>query len=125
MMKTALRSIALASILVTASVGIANAANTHASSLSRAQVVAELQAAQQSGEILGDEVSVYPMIPDGPDKSRAQVVATLAAAQEAGHVLGDEASVYPMRTHGSAKSRTQVVNELHAYTSNHSKFIEH
>lgn len=124
-MKTAIRSIVLASILATGSVGIANAANTHDSSLSRAQVVTELQAAQQSGEILGDEVSVYPMVTDGPDKTRAQVVATLTAAQEAGHVLGDEASVYPMRTHGSDKSRAQVLEELHAYTSSHSKFIEH
>ncbi|MFT0546436.1 DUF4148 domain-containing protein [Allopusillimonas ginsengisoli] len=120
-MKTAIRSIILVSILAAGSAG----ATTADVSTTRAQVTAELQAAEQSGHILGGEASVYPVVPDGPDQTRAQVVAKLQAAEQSGHILGGEASVYPVIPDGPDKTRTQVATALHAYESNHSKFIAH
>src|SRR3546814_14959381 len=89
----------------------------------RAQVVAELQAAQSQGLISSGELD-YPLAAAPTSNvSRADVQAELAAAQAAGTISQGELDYPPVAAAESTKTRAQVQAELHNYIA--SGHVEH
>ncbi|MDS1139362.1 DUF4148 domain-containing protein [Pusillimonas sp. SM2304] len=84
----------------------------------RAQVVAELQAAQAQGLVSQGELD-YPLAQatDSNPKSRADVQAELAAARSANLISTGELDYPPVAAAESDKSRAQVQAELFDYVS--------
>jgi hypothetical protein len=88
----------------------------------RAQVTAELRAAQASGEYAalngGDYRVPFVVQATQPGKTRAQVQAELAAARASGEYAalngGDYREAFPVQSAEPGKSRAQVRDELAA-----------
>jgi len=93
--------------------GAAQAEQT--TTVTRAQVVAELQQARESGQLTSGELNYPPAIVSSESKSRDQVLAELAAARAAGELSQGELDYPPVAAAESTKTRAQVVNELHEY----------
>lgn len=104
-------------ISATAFAGAAQAADD--SSLTREQVVAEMQAARSAGLISTGELDYPPRVSSASDKSRSEVKAELAAAIEAGQIsIGEQ--VYPsVAGTASSKTRAEVKAELFDYAAAH------
>lgn len=92
--------------------------------ISRAEVLAELQQAQQQGLIVNGE-QAYPVnIVPQASKTRAQVEQELIAAKAAGLINIGEATPNVVAPSQSHKSRIQVQNELREYiASGHSRHV--
>ena len=112
-MKTFASLLLISSALVGTS---AFAQNEQTAPISRAQVVAELHAAQASGQLVLGETAYYPQAPSQAQTlSREQVVADLRAAQATGQVgIGENQTVnYPVLAQSdAAPTRAEVVAEL-------------
>ena len=92
----------LAVVLATLGSGYTVAANAAAQSPTRAQVLAELDDAQRTGDIIGSDgsgkklnelyPSLYPAKAAVQGTTRAQVLAELADAQRTGDIIGSDDS---------------------------------
>ena len=104
-------------ISATVFAGAAQAADD--STLTREQVIAEMQAAKSTGLVSTGELDYPPVFNSTNDKSRSEVKAELAAAIEAGEItVGEE--VYPsVAAAAGSKTRAEVKAELFDYASAH------
>ncbi|NYT85214.1 DUF4148 domain-containing protein [Pollutimonas harenae] len=92
----------------------AYAQDTQTNSTTRAQVVAELQAARAAGQLSVGELDYPIAINQTSSLSRAQVVAELAAAKAAGQLSVGELDYPIASSHPSTVTRAEVVAELYA-----------
>src|SRR5690606_7476547 len=112
-MKTLATALAMSFAVIAGAAQAADAPPTK----TRAQVVAELQAAQSQGLISEGELD-YPIAQTASShKSRAEVQAELAAAQSTGQISEGELDYPPVAVAESDKSRAQVQAELFDYVS--------
>ena len=107
----------LVTALMISATAFAGAAQADESTLTREQVVAEMQAARSAGLISTGELDYPRAFNSTNDKSRSEVNAELAAAIEAGQItIGEEA--YPsVAAAASSKTRAQVKAELFDYAA--------
>jgi len=131
MPRISFRSLPLALLALSASAAFAVAP---AEPVTRAQVLAELQQARQSGELLANGESSlknnelfpgqYPQKTVSSEITRAQVLAELQQARQSGELLVNGESglknnelfpgQYPQESQSAGKTRAQVLEELHA-----------
>lgn len=98
--------------------GIAQAAQPEAS-LTRAEVVQELHAAQAQGLITYVEDNQYPRTVTPSTKSRAEVVNELRLAQSQGLVASVNQNDYPRQAEANSQlSRAQVLAQLNQARKN-------
>lgn len=98
-----------------------------AASLTRAQVVEQLQQARAQG-LLSEGESGYPVQqPVASNVSRNAVLADLALARANGQLNANEAQPYPAEAGASSQaSRSVVLAQLSAFQEQHpDQFIEH
>jgi hypothetical protein len=76
---------------------------TTASTVSRADVIAEVRAAQAAGDLHWGEAQVVRDVPGDATKSRAEVIAELRAARAAGDVSYGEAQLPSVATTARAR----------------------
>lgn len=98
--------------------GAAQAADE--STLTRAQVIAQMQEAKSAGLVSSGELDYPPAFNSTSSKDRSEVKAELAAAIEAGEIQVGEDAYPSMAATGSSKSRAEVKAELFDYASAHS-----
>ena len=110
-MKT-IASLALISAALVGSAAYAQDVQTQP--VTRAQVIAELQAARDAGQLSVAETDYPPAIAQHNFESRAQVVSELQAARAAGQLSYTETDYPPVHAVASSKTRDQVIAELHA-----------
>ncbi|TKR54294.1 DUF4148 domain-containing protein [Allopusillimonas ginsengisoli] len=90
------------------------AQDNQSTSLTRAQVVAELQAAKAAGQLSVGELDYPPVINQTSTLTRSQVVAELQAAKAAGQLSVGELDYPPTVHQASSVTRAEVVAELQA-----------
>ena len=110
-MKT-IASLALISAALVGSAAYAQDVQTQP--VTRAQVLAELQAARDAGQLSYAETDYPPAQAVTSTKSRAEVVAELQAARGAGQLSYLETDYPPVQAVESTETREQVIAELHA-----------
>ena len=109
-----------------AAAGLAPVA-ANAASLTRTQVVEQLQQARAQG-LLSEGESGYPVQqPAASNVSRNAVLADLALARANGQLNANEAQPYPAQAGASTQvSRSLVLAQLTAFEAQHpDQFIEH
>ncbi|OWT58184.1 hypothetical protein CEY11_14360 [Candidimonas nitroreducens] len=111
---------ALASALMisaTLIAGAAQAASVNDAPKTRAQVQAELVAAQAAGQIQTGEFADYPVaVQQASTTNRAQVQSELAAAEAAGQIESGEFADYPLAVASSAPSHVTRAEVEAEYT---------
>lgn len=104
-------------ISATVFAGAAQAADE--SPVTRAQVVAEMQAAKSAGLISTGEQAYPPAIAASNSKSRSEVQNELSAALAAGTISMGEQAYPSLAATPSSKTRAEVKAELFDYASAH------
>ena len=107
----------VSALIVSVSVIAGTAYAGDSSTITRAQVIAEMQQARAAGLISEGELDYPPEIITQHEKSAAQVKAELAAAIAAGQLSTGELDYPPVVASGESKSRAQVKAELREYLS--------
>lgn len=93
------------------------AQNNETQTMTRAEVVAELQTAQAAGRLSVGELDYPPAIQQTSSVTRALVLAERRAAQAAGQLSVGELDYPPVHNQTSTVTRAQVVAELKAAKS--------
>lgn len=110
-----MKKIATAAIV---SLALLGSAAVHAAGVdegkTRAQVVAELQAAKDAGQLSRGNLDYPPAFSQTSELSRAQVVAERDAAEAAGQISRGNLDYPPVTTAGVEKTRSQVIAERNA-----------
>ena len=100
------------------SLALLGSATVHAAGVdegkSRSQVVAELQAAKDAGQISRGNLDYPPAFVQTSELSRSQVVAERDAAEAAGQISHGNLDYPPVMTAGAEASRSQVIAERDA-----------
>jgi len=107
----------LSALIISASVVAGTAYAGDSSTITRAQVIAELQQARAAGLVSQGELDYPPEIKPHSTLSAAQVKADLAAAIAAGKLSTGELDYPPEKAAGDSKSRAEVKAELQKYLS--------
>ena len=125
-MKTAVSAVLISLSLAAAGAAQAASPANGTASLTRAQVVAQLNNARAAGQISEHEADPYPAAVPVSTKSRSEVLTELALARANGQLNQLEADPYPQVPVTSHKTRGQVLAQLAQYQAAHpDTFIEH
>ena len=125
-MKTAVSAVLISLSLAAAGAAQAASPANDTASLTRAQVVAQLNNARAAGQISEHEADPYPVAVASTDASRSAVVAQLAMARATGQLNQSESDPYPQVASSGNVPRAQVLEQLAMYQAAHpDNFIAH